>query len=322
MSRRLTLEEFIARSKELHGDIYDYSKTVYVDMLTPVTITCTKHFYTFQQAPVSHCKGKTSCPECIADMKRTKFQHTLEQAVSNLPKDVQEKYDFTDTVYNGYHNKARIRCKKHNLYFSVIWCTLYVNSGCPECSKEKARSLYSYTTVEFVENARHIYGDVYDYSRVDYVNSKEKVKIGCKRHGYFEKAPIKHLSGQGCPRCKSSRGESAIATVLDNLGVSYLREWSTPECKDEIALRFDFMIHRGNTFLLVEYDGKQHFIQNEQWGKDRHSKLENIKRRDGIKNKYCEERNIPLVRIPYWEYPNIEAIITASIKEHLNGQTE
>jgi len=57
------------------------------------------------------------------------------------------------------------------------------------------------TTEEFIEKAKKINGDKYDYSKVDYNNSKEKVTIICKIHGDFFQTPSGHLKGDGCKKC-------------------------------------------------------------------------------------------------------------------------
>lgn len=64
-----------------------------------------------------------------------------------------------------------------------------------------------YTTETFIDKARALYGDTYDYSNVDYRGSILKVQIRCPIHGSFMKSPNNHISGkQGCPKCsKNSR---------------------------------------------------------------------------------------------------------------------
>ena len=56
-------------------------------------------------------------------------------------------------------------------------------------------------TLEFIEKARLVHGNKYDYSEVEYITNKTKVKIICPIHGPFWQAPVKHLAGQGCPDC-------------------------------------------------------------------------------------------------------------------------
>ena len=57
------------------------------------------------------------------------------------------------------------------------------------------------TTEEFIAKAKAVHGNRYDYSKVEYVNSKTKVCIVCKEHGDFWQSPIKHLHGQKCAKC-------------------------------------------------------------------------------------------------------------------------
>ena len=65
------------------------------------------------------------------------------------------------------------------------------------------------TTNEFIEKAKKIHGDKYDYNKVDYINNRTKICIICKEHGEFQQTPNKHLLGQGCPEC----GNTMISLV-------------------------------------------------------------------------------------------------------------
>ena len=64
--------------------------------------------------------------------------------------------------------------------------------------------------------------------------------------------------------------------------------------------------------MVIEYDGQQHYISIENWGGI--NKLNDNIRKDTIKNKYCEDNNIRILRIPYWDFENIEILI----KNYLN----
>lgn len=61
------------------------------------------------------------------------------------------------------------------------------------------------TTVEFINDAVKVHGDMYDYSMVDYINSKVKVIIKCSKHGLFKQSPNGHLRGSGCNMCGYDR---------------------------------------------------------------------------------------------------------------------
>ena len=97
-----------------------------------------------------------------------------------------------------------------------------------------------------------------------------------------------------------SRGELKICQILDEASISYIREYRPIELNGK---RFDFAILDENNAInrLIEFDGEQHYKES-RWERD---KLERTKFSDAIKNQYAKDFNIPLVRIPYWEYKNL-----------------
>lgn len=101
-----------------------------------------------------------------------------------------------------------------------------------------------------------------------------------------------------------SKLETKIASLLYKNGVVFKREFSFSDLKGckNVPLRFDFAVYRNNQlFCLIEGDGKQHFQFTPYFHKNIlgfHRSLE----WDRKKNKYCLLRNIPLLRIPYWDY--------------------
>ena len=70
-------------------------------------------------------------------------------------------------------------------------------------------------TEEFIEKAKKVHGDKYDYSKVDYVNAKTKITIICKEHGEFSQTPTGHLSGRGCPICRYIKSSNAIRKTTE-----------------------------------------------------------------------------------------------------------
>ena len=71
------------------------------------------------------------------------------------------------------------------------------------------------TTEEFIEKARAIHGDKYDYSKVVYKTSQEKVIIVCPKHGEFLQRPNCHLNGAGCPKCCNNTKKTAESFIED-----------------------------------------------------------------------------------------------------------
>lgn len=116
-----------------------------------------------------------------------------------------------------------------------------------------------------------------------------------------------HTSSCGCI---NSVGESYIGAYLSSNGVQYKPQYTFSDCKDIHVLPFDFGIKDdcGQLVGLIEYDGLQHFKVVRFNGMTQEvanqSFLDCVKH-DNIKNEYCENNNIPLLRIPYTEFNNL-----------------
>ena len=106
-----------------------------------------------------------------------------------------DKYDYHLVTYETNKAKVRIVCPKHGVFEQTPNSHLN-GSGCPCCY-----GTHKKTTEQFIEDAKKVHGDKYDYSLVDYKTAKTKVKIICPKHGVFEQAPNNHLNGQDCPVC-------------------------------------------------------------------------------------------------------------------------
>jgi len=109
-----------------------------------------------------------------------------------------DRYDYSKVSYTNNKTNITIICKKHGK-FSQRPDKHLIGQGCPFCSKTMKSSNNS-----FIEKAKQIHGDRYDYSKVEYVNSHTKVCIICPEHGEFFQDPHNHLKGKGCPICSKS----------------------------------------------------------------------------------------------------------------------
>lgn len=103
--------------------------------------------------------------------------------------------------------------------------------------------------------------------------------------------------------CLKSKSELVIANFLDNHNIRYQRQKKFVGCRNKRPLLFDFYLPDYN--IAVEYDGEFHY-QEIQYCR---TTLKERNKRDAIKTKYCEENDIILIRIPYWEKDDIESIL-------------
>ncbi len=162
----------------------------------------------------------------------------------------------------------------------------------------------------FIKKAVLIHGDRYDYSKVQYVNNRTKIKIICNKcHETFLQTPNAHLRERGCGKCISSRGEMKIEQILKKYNLFFITQKKFDNCINITTNRklpFDFYLPEYN--ILIEYDGEMHFKPHRLWSNN-DEKLISIQFRDQIKTKYCIENNIKLIRIPYFDFKNIEKIL-------------
>ena len=116
--------------------------------------------------------------------------------------------------------------------------------------------------------------------------------------------------GQRCPYCQTSKGEKKIKEYLDNNNIEYIQQYRFEDCRNKKPLPFDFYLPEYN--MCIEYDGEQHFSENRAFGGADRFWITVI--HDATKNQYCEDNNINILRIPFWELKNIEEILKKEIK--------
>ena len=107
-----------------------------------------------------------------------------------------DRYGYDQVEYQGNIIPVRIVCPIHGVFEQTPGAHVTQKQNCPVCSDRKPLGLEG-----FIERARKVHGDKYDYSAVDYVNNKTPIEIICKEHGSFIQTPHNHLKNRGCPKC-------------------------------------------------------------------------------------------------------------------------
>ena len=191
MPKKFTTEEFIQRARKVHGDKYDYSKVEYVNNRTKVCIICPEHGE-FWQTPDSHMLGN-KCSKCSGSKKLT-----TEEFIEKAKQIHGNKYDYSKVEYKGNKIKVCIICPEHGEFWQmpINHCSKNNHNGCPICAKTIVANKLRKNNSYFIEKAKQIHGDKYDYSKVEYVNNRTKVCIICPEHGEFWQTPDNHLKGK------------------------------------------------------------------------------------------------------------------------------
>jgi len=301
----LTNEQFISRAIAVHGDRYDYSDVQYINSHIKVNIKCNTCGRYFRQTPNAHLNG-ANCPIC------GKYYMDSDMFKERASKIHNNKYNYDKTVYVSSKKKVIITCPIHGDFLQTPGSHVS-GSGCPVCGKELNVASMRYTNDGFIEAARKVHGDKYDYDCVQYKNSSNKVLIGCRKHGYFLQEANSHLFGCGCPKCKRSIGEDKIALYLERNGIEYEDQYLIYNedlfCKNR-RIFIDFYIPGKN--LFIEYNGAQHYKKLKHFEKRR--PFEEQKSRDDAIKTYCRQHGIDLLEIPYTKLKNIDGVLDEALK--------
>lgn len=237
---------------------------------------------------------RSECPSCGCETNRMKIE-------KNRINNIGEKHGMLkiiDIIWDDGKAKAICECDCGNNYIgnkADIICGHTQSCGCLQ-SKRASES-----------NTKDWAGVVSDYGVEfickDHMNEKGQWMWKCKCGvcgNYFIALPAKinngHITSCGC-RIQSS-GEEYISSLLKELNVNFEQQYIFKDCKYKYVLKFDFAIlYNKDVIGVIEYDGKQHFEPIDFFGGvDGFRKTQT---RDEIKNNYCKEHNIPILRIPY-----------------------
>ena len=146
-------------------------------------------------------------------------------------------------------------------------------------------------------------------------NTSDFFKVKCNTCNSIWSTTFKRLKqGKGCPICKISKGEREINNYLTKNNYIYKREYKIKNSEIE-SLRFDFAVFINKELYLIEFDGKQHFSERDQFGDlNQKEKFEKTKINDKRKNNYCKKHNIKLLRIPYYKIKEIPVLLEKFLK--------
>lgn len=291
----------------------------------------------------SHTKIKVKCDYCGKEYKmewRSYFQVTNKgQKCACSDCKVAKKNDVTlldrqTMLYNklllkcsenGYTLVAQKDEIKNNVTYIKYICPIHGEHSvrisnflngkeCPKCAIEKASERYRLPITEVESRISRLGGVVLNAN--EYKNSCEKnLEILCFECG---KSFVTSLScfeehgGQVCPDCSGSEsiGEKKIRHYLEDYKIEFIYQKWFVDCRDKKPLPFDFYLPACNT--IIEFDGRQHFGETNYFTYS----FEDTKKHDEIKNKYCEDNGINLIRIPYWNINKINQILDKKLILH------
>lgn len=288
-------EKFVGKIKEISGNDYSIlTKYVGINQTIKVRHNICGYEYTQRAKAFIEARRKGfNCNNCIGRVK------TPDKYAKELRGLYGSEYVSLDDYVTAHVKLETLHSECGNSWM-VTPHNLLAGYGCSHCFGNELK-----TTEIFKKEVKEIVGSEYEVLS-DYRSSKTDIKLkhATCNHTY-EATPDNFLRGKRCPNCFYSKGEEKIQRFLDDNGIPYAMEHTFDDCVNERKLRFDFAIYKdGKISKLIEYDGIQHFKPT--FGR---KSYEDTRRNDQIKNKYCLENEIPLLRIPYTDFDNLESVL-------------
>jgi hypothetical protein len=252
-----TQEQFVKDAIAKHGAKYDYSKAKYEGAHEKVLIVCNDCKSEFYQEPSEHTERACGCPICASKIINIDKRLTKEQFLnfSNIMHD--SKYDYSLIKFENTKSEVEIICPTHGIFIQSARHHIYRNNGCPKCGRLKSDLARRLTTEQFIERAKQIHGDKYDYSKSVYKIGSEPLIIICNKHDMFLQTPSHHLMGSGCKKCYNnvSRGSIEWLTFL-----SLQLDIDIQHAENEGEYSIDYSFYKADGYCeelntIFEYNG-------------------------------------------------------------------
>lgn len=220
IKQRRTSESFTIAAKNVHGELYDYSKVHYINNATAVEIVCPEHG-SFWQTPINHINKSNKCPDCQKLYSAEKRTLDTEEFITRAQQTHGDRYSYIFSEYTSSTEPIKILCHNHGV-FTMPPAAHIAGSGCKLCGLEATAEARSLGKQTIIKRFKEVHKDLYDYSLVqESVKTSNKVDIICKIHGVFKQSVNDHLRGCGCPSCNSGPFNPHLPTRLYYLEVKH-----------------------------------------------------------------------------------------------------
>lgn len=195
---KLTQEDIIKAFHYKHGDDFDYSDVVYVDVHTPVKIRCKKHDCIFYPTPKNHKNGG-KCYYCGREAQIEKAKKDVNKFKQEVKELYGDRYNCDLVDYKNNKTPVILICNEHG-EFKKRPDAILQGVACKKCSNRTK----SNDKEIFIQEAKKIYGEKDDYTDTEIISSKHKIEIRCIKHDLiFIKDIETYLGGWGCPQCSA-----------------------------------------------------------------------------------------------------------------------
>jgi len=267
--------------------------------------------HTWQASIKNRTNNNSGCPYCSGLYASTDNNLLLANPELCEEWDYKKNDKLPEEYTPGSGESVWWICKKCNNNWNAIISSRSVGNGCPYCAGKIATldNCLATKRPDLIEEWHPILnGDLTPYD-ITYGSGTEVWWICDKGHEWEAKIGNRTANNQGCPRCKSSKGEDFIYNFLNIKDIANIPQHKFPNCRNIRPLPFDFYLL--DYYIAIEYQGIQHYEPVEYFGGEIRFKLQ--QKLDQIKRDYCNNNNIKLIEIPYWDFDNIEKILNKEL---------
>ncbi len=272
---------------------------------------CKIHICNVYTTPEKYLRRNQGCRMCAIEKSKCAIRYTdksYKEKAYSLNKNIK-----IVSAYQNVKERIHVRCKVCNYEWNPIAETLIWTNpcGCPNCAGNAHKSTENFRLeLEKSHPALTLLSE--------YISANEEVHVQCNDCGNdFWITPNKLQQGQQCSCNHESRGENKIRLFLENSNIEYIPQKSFCNLFGQSGfkkLSYDFYLSTFN--LLIEYQGEQHENPVIFKGTDMDLALKSFERQqehDRRKREYAKEHNIQLLEIWYWDFNNIEQILSEKI---------
>ena len=288
-----TYEEFIKDLHFINKDILVLTrKDEYINSSTKVRCKCVVDGHEWMALPSALLRGK-GCPKCYGIISEEEFIEELSVAKPSI---------VLSGKYLGSKTKTKFTCLNDDFVWETTPYHILHHSGCPVCANKAQSERQTLSHDEYLKRLKQITNSILPVD--EYIKNDIPILHKCLKCNYeWEISPSSLvLERVGCPQCNCTKGENRIIKFLEDNNIDFVFQKKFDDLKSTNYLYYDFYIPKLN--ILVEYDGEFHYIDIFKNGS-----FESGKIRDSLKDEYAKKNNIKLVRIPYWDFDNIETIL-------------
>lgn len=264
---------------------------IYIDAKTKIQHRCKKHNIIWDISPSNALKGQ-GCEKCKYEKMRDNQLKTHEQYLEEVI--MKNPHVLVIETYVGASIPILHKCKYCGKEWHIRPSDVLEGKGCRECSCKRFGVKIRKSHIQYIDDLSKVNINIEPIE--EYINTDTNILHQCKICGHrWSIKPNHTLLGHGCPMCNESRGERCVSLWLQKYNFKYIPQYKFDDCRDKLPLPFDFYLPQYN--ICIEYDGEQHF-KSKDWfgGKETFNVLQH---HDNLKNDYCKNHNITLLRISY-----------------------